>query len=138
MDTHVWLVPDTAPVATIIAAGELGEPAVEVAAAVLSQVEPVKPGSVLVLQMLVGDPPHVLVAQQRLQPVSPPLVVQLLLQLIAVPARVGGGSRERAGGHHGAGAGAGGWVVDLNCGNNSLEWTVNHGAGIEGVDEGGP
>ena len=115
MDTHVGFVPDTAPVATIVAAGELGEPAVEVAGAVLRQVEPVEAGAVLVLQMLVRHPPHVLVAQQRLQSISPPLVIQFSLQLIAVPTGVGGGPRERAGGHHGAGGGAdGGWVVDLN------------------------
>ena len=76
-----------------IAAGKFRIPTVKVATlrSVFNQFSPLKDKPLVssvfcILDVLPGHPPHVLVAQQRLQAVVPPLLVDLLLELIAVPA----------------------------------------------------
>ena len=76
-----------------IAAGKFRIPTVKVAIlrSILDKLSPPKNKPLVasllpILEVLTRQPPHVLIAEQRLQSLSPPLIVHLLLQLIAVPA----------------------------------------------------
>ena len=84
--TYIGFIPHAIGVAVIssVATAVVSKPAVKVAVGVVV-IEPIEPCFLGILEVLVGCLPHMRVAQQVREPHPPPLGVDLLLQVVAVP-----------------------------------------------------